>query len=63
MSFAYVARQQPLSSRCVGTMADLKAGRIPPLTQKCLCGAARVGGWTSGVHHGAHTCARVITKA
>jgi len=28
---------------------------------RCLCGAARPGDWTAGVHHGAHRCARVIS--
>jgi hypothetical protein len=30
--------------------------------EKCLCGASTPGGWTAGVHHGAHLCARVITN-
>jgi hypothetical protein len=28
----------------------------------CLCGAAKHGQWTAGVHHGAHRCARVVSK-
>jgi hypothetical protein len=29
---------------------------------KCLCGASVPGAWTAGVHHGAHRCARVVTR-
>lgn len=29
---------------------------------KCSCGAAKPGDWTSGVHHGVHKCARVVTS-
>jgi hypothetical protein len=41
--------------------AELSAKRQAPCAPRCLCGASRVGNWTTGVHHGAHRCARVVT--
>lgn len=39
----------------------LNGYRLTPYSEPCLCGAARAGSWTAGVHHGFHRCARVIT--
>jgi hypothetical protein len=35
--------------------------KTPP-GKPCLCGAASVGDWTAGKHHGLHKCAHVITS-
>ena len=32
------------------------------LVGRWLCGASRPGLWTAGTHHGAHRCARVVSK-
>lgn len=34
----------------------------PEFRPRCLCGASVAGEWTAGVRHGAHRCARVITR-
>ena len=36
--------------------------RQSPIVERCLCGASHLDGWTAGVHHGAHRCARVVSK-
>jgi hypothetical protein len=52
------------AQRLARNLAEAKMAFTLPgvLPATCCCGAATVGAWTAGNHHGAHRCARVLTR-